>query len=394
MADALVVGAGPAGLAAAYELKRAGVVPRVLDAADEIGSNWRARHEQLHLNTYRGLSHQPGMRIPASAGVFPSRDDYVAYLERYVKFLDLSIEYGTRVQRVEPDDNETWRVVTASGEIKSRHVVVATGSDRVPRMPDWPGHDDFQSELIHAGEFRHARHYAGKRVLLVGAGNSGMDIGNHLANVDIGPSWVSIRNGPNIAPQYVLGLPAQLIVASLRWLPVRLQDMIVAAVSRLVLGDLTKLGIPPAPKGAVRRQREDGTTLAVDNGFVAALRAGKFEVVPEIRSFSRNAVHLTDGRSLYPDAVICATGYRLGLEELVGHLKVLDDRGWPRWMADRGSPELPGLWFLGHNSSLYGNMNIRRGEARRLARVISLTVQRAKRRRSDVLCQPDEVAGI
>jgi cation diffusion facilitator CzcD-associated flavoprotein CzcO len=128
--------------------------------------------------------------------------------------------------------------------------------------------------------------------------------------------------------------------------------------------------MPAPPKGAVTREREDGVTISVDNGFVAALKAGRFRVVPQIRTFSAQAVHLADGRTLQPDAVICATGYRLGLEGLVGDLGVLDGHGRPRYYADQCSADFPGLWFFGLNASIYGNMYIRRGEARRLARAI------------------------
>lgn len=368
--DVLIIGAGPAGLAAAYELIRTGLRPRVIDQASTVAASWRCRHDQLHLNTHRCLSHQPGMRIPKRLGPFPSRDDYVAYLEEYAAPLAEWIDFGVRADRIDRPDDGAWAISTDQGVMRAHDVIVATGSDRLSRMPDWPGCDRYRGTLIHAGEFRHACDYVGKRVLLVGAGNSGVDIGNHLSAVDIGPSWVSIRNGPTIAPQYMLSLPTQPIVASLRWLPVKAQDALIAAVSRLILGDLSRLGIPPPPKGAVTRQIEDGVTLGVDNGFVNALKAGRFTVVPEIESFEHRSVHFRDGTTVEPDAVICATGYRLGLEGLVGHLGVLDAGGRPRFVANQCSPAHPGLWFLGQNSSLYGNMNIRRAEARRLARAI------------------------
>lgn len=376
--EVLIIGAGPAGLAAAHELARTGVNPHVIDEADRVGSSWRRRHDQLRLNTHRKVSHQPGMRIPREFGSYPSRDDYVSYLEDYASKLRVPMHFDVRAIRVDRAAGGYWRVSTNRGDLTASHVIVATGSDRLPYVPDWPGMEEFSGSVIHAGEFRRAEHYAGQSVLLVGAGNSGVDIGNHLACVDIKPSWVSIRNGPNIAPQYFLGLPAQLVVARLRWLPVKMQDLNIALVSRLALGNLTRLGIPPAPKGAVTRQREDCITLAVDDGFVKALKAKRFEVVAEIDSFSAHRVHLKNGNMIAPDAVICATGYRPGLESLVGHLGVLDGRGYPRSVAPHHAPNHPGLWFLGHNSSLYGNMNIRRAESRRLARKIVARVQSAR----------------
>lgn len=368
--DVVIVGAGPAGLAAAHELRRTGIAPHLIDQADRVASSWRRRHDQLRLNTHRWFSHQPGRRIARHLGAYPARDDYVAYLEDYLAWSGIEVEFGVTANRIDRGTRGGWHVDTDADPLEAGNVIVATGSDRLPWTPAWPGLERYRGKLLHAGEFRHADDFAGKRVLLVGAGNSGVDIGNHLAAVDIGPSWVSVRNGPTIAPQYVFGIPMHPLLVGLRWLPIKLQDFNVRLVSRLALGDLAQYGMPRPPKGALTRQIEDGVTLSVDNGFTAALKQGRFEVVPPIESLDERLVHLQDGRVLEPEAIICATGYRLGLEPLVGHLDVLDERGRPRWIADRSSPDHAGLWFLGQNSSTYGNMHIRRGEARRLARII------------------------
>jgi putative flavoprotein involved in K+ transport len=368
----LIIGAGPAGLAAAYELQRSGIRPGLIDQAPEVAASWRGRHDQLRLNTHRHFSGQPGQPIPKGYGAFPTRDQYVAYLEDYAAQLGRTIRFGVKAIRIDRGSGRGWVIHTNQGDISCQHVVVATGSDRVPHIPDWPGRKAFAGELIHAGEFRHAAHYVDKSVLIVGAGNSAVDIGNYLSRVAIKPSWISVRHGPTIAPQYVWGVPTHPMLVWSRRLPVGMQDLSTALLGRIVLGDLRKYGMPLPPKGAITRQMDDGVTIAVDNGFVAALKAGRFTVVPEISFFNSRAVHLSDGRTLEPDAVICATGYRLGLEDLVGHLGVLDDRGRPRFFADRASTNLPGLWFFGLNSSIYGNMYIRSAEARRLARAISL----------------------
>ena len=115
--------------------------------------------------------------------------------------------------------------------------------------------------------------------------------------------------------------------------------------------------------------------LAIDNGFAKALKAGRFTIVPEISSFSEQAVHFIDDRTIEPDVVICATGYRPGLELLVGQLEVLDERGKPLFLADQASDDHPGLWFFGVNSSIYGKNYVRKKEARRLADNISSSLQ-------------------
>ena len=366
----LIIGAGPAGLALALELQRHGVRARLLEGAKRIGQSWRNRHEQLTLNTHRRHSSLPGLPIPREFGDYPNREAFISYLESCAETLPGQIQFETTAQAIKrsPDG---WLVVTNGGEFTAENVVVATGSDQRPFMPEWPGADSFTGELIHAAHFRHADQYLGKKVMIVGAGNSGIDLGNHLAKVAIGPSWLSARNGSHIAPLKVLGVPGHPILILSQWLPVPVQDALVSLLSRVWLGDLSRYGMPKAPKGPVSRCIEDGVFTAIDNGFVKALKQGRFAIVPEIARFDGDHVELVDGQRLQPDAVICATGYRLALEGLVGELGVLDKHGRPNFVAEASHPDFPGLWFFGQNSSIYGNMYIRKGESRRLAAKIA-----------------------
>lgn len=373
--EVLIIGAGTAGLAAAYELRQRGIEPQVIDEGQEIGSSWRQRHDQLHLNTYRGYSSLPGTPIPRRYGAHVSRDDFVSYVEAYAADLQQPIRFGVSAQRVRRNGGDGWLVNTDNGDIVARHVVIATGPERQPYMPQWPGQENFQGELIHSADFRHVNDYIGKRILVIGASNSGIDIANHLTKVSIGASWMSVRTGPTVAPQYALGLSAHMLLMWLRWLPIPAQDFMVALLGRIFLGDLRKYGLPAPPVGAVTRDKRDGVTLGVDNGFVKALKAGRFTIVPEVSSFGENTVHLVDGSTINPDVVICATGYRPGLESLVGHLGVLNERGRPCYVADQTSDDHPGLWFFGMNPSIYGYLYMRQKEAPRLADKIARSLQ-------------------
>jgi len=144
----------------------------------------------------------------------------------------------------------------------------------------------------------------------------------------------------------------------------------------LVLGDLRKLGLPRPSKGAATRQIEDNQVPSLDDGFIASVKKGLFSFVPEISAFTTEGVELVDGQTLNPDVIICATGYRLGLQELVGTMKVLNIKGVPTFLADESCSAHPGLWFFGLNTSLFGNFYIRRSESKRLAEKIKRQLEK------------------
>jgi putative flavoprotein involved in K+ transport len=364
----VIVGAGPAGLATAWEIRRAGLDPLVVDRADAVAASWRGRHDHLRLNTHRMFSHQPGVRIPRRFGSYPARDDYVAYLQEYSAGMRLRL--GTRVHRIDRTDGG-WALALEAGSLTAAHAVIATGSDAEPVLPDWPGLASFGGTVIHAGRFRNVAEMAGRDVLVVGPGNSGVDLLGYLAASDARRLWLSARSGMTVTPRRLGGVPLHPVSITLRRLPTRWQDVTARAVQRLAFGDLSPFGYPRPALGPFTRQRTDGVTIAVDDGFARALKSGRVIMKPGIDRFDGPRVCFTDGTSCAPDAVICATGYRPGIEGLAGHLVTLDRRGMPPFIGAASSPEHPGLWFFGLDSSIYGNMHVHRGQARQLARAIT-----------------------
>lgn len=365
----LIVGAGLNGLAAAYELKRRGIEPVILDGAERSAEPWRGRHDSLRLNTHRLISHLPGKRIPRRYGAFPRRDDMIEYLDAYERNLGAPVHRGVRVERIDPAP-EGWRLTASSGVWSAWQVIVATGHERVPVIPDWPGREGFVGELIHAARFGRADRFRGKRVLVVGAGNSGTDVLNHLVRQETAALWVSVRNGPTVLPTRVLGIPLQLLSPLMVPLPAKVVDVLMAATERLFLGDLRQYGLPKHPDGVATRLIREGVAPAFDDGFVAALKAGRVQALPSVTRFDGDAVVFSDGASVKPDAVICATGYRPGLEGIVGHLGVLDRTGHPTHPGPLPHPDHEGLWFMGMTPRLPGVFHAARGEARRMARAV------------------------
>lgn len=151
--DVVVIGVGPAGLAAAAALQRAGVRSLVVDRADAVGASWRGHYDRLHLHTVRALSHLPGLRIPAAEGKWVSRDGVVSYLERYAAHDRLQIRTGVEATRLDRDGAE-WVLRSPQGDLRVREVILATGCNHTPLLPDWPGREGFGGELIHASRYR------------------------------------------------------------------------------------------------------------------------------------------------------------------------------------------------------------------------------------------------
>jgi putative flavoprotein involved in K+ transport len=219
--DAVVVGAGSAGLAAAALQKR-GFETVVLESSGAVGARWRSRYEELRLNSWRAMSNLQGYRMPRSYGRYPGRDDLVAYLERYAAHHRLRVRFNTSLVRVERA-GDLWRLETSVHPMFARYVVIATGWDAVAVVPDWPGRESFVPELIHSSEFRGGCRYAGRDVLVVGFGNSGIDIAGHLIAAGA-RARVSMRTPPNLARREILGLPGQPLAVVADHVPARLAD--------------------------------------------------------------------------------------------------------------------------------------------------------------------------
>ena len=217
-----IVGAGPAGVATAVALKDRGIAPLLLERAEHVGASWRSRYDRLRLNTGRQFSHLPGRRYPAGTPTFPTRDQVVEHLDRHAREPGIELRLQTPVDRIDRRQGG-WTVATASdGPIESRQVVVATGYEHSPFIPDWPGRDRFGGSIVHSSAYRNPQPYRGQRVLVVGPGCSGMEIAHDLATGGAAKVWLSARTPPNIILRAgPAGLPGDVIATPLYHLPIR-----------------------------------------------------------------------------------------------------------------------------------------------------------------------------
>jgi putative flavoprotein involved in K+ transport len=365
--DAIVIGAGPGGLAAAAALRTAGIEPVVLERSAAVGSRWRGYYDRLTLQSPRWLTSLPGYRIPREFGRWPDREGFVAYLERYADRHQLDVRHGVTAHRVDRS-GAAWSVTTDHGHWHAPYVVVATGYNNVPYIPAWPGLDGFTGQVIHAADFRNGEPYRGRDVLVVGAGNSGSEIALFASRDGAARVRLAVRTPPHVAPRQVLGFPSLLGAVLMRRLPAKAGDIVLGGLARMVIGDLTRHGMPAPREGISSKYQRTKVTPILDTGIVGAIRSGAVEIVSAVEAFDRGAVTLADGERISPDVVIAATGYRRGLERMVGHLGVLDPHGDPVAHGARSVPGAPGLHFIGYVHPFSGNIREIAIHARKIAR--------------------------
>ncbi|MEU9377039.1 NAD(P)/FAD-dependent oxidoreductase [Streptomyces sp. NPDC048255] len=366
-----VIGAGPGGLAVAAALRARGVRAVVVEKSDAVGASWRRHYDRLHLHTTRRLSALPGLAVPRRFGRWVSRDDLVRYLEKYAEFHELELVTGVEVTRIEPAADGGWTLHASGGRVLTAGaVVVATGFNHTPALPDWPGREAYPGRLLHAADYRDPKPYAGQDVLVVGAGNTGAEIAVDLVEGGAARVRLAVRTAPHIVRRSTAGWPAQRTGILVRRLPVGLVDRLGALVARASVPDLSAYGLPRPETGLYSRVRQ-GAIPVQDVGLIDAVRGGRVEPVAAVASFEGAEVVLADGSRITPDAVIAATGYRRALEGLVGDLGVLDERGRPRTHGARTPAQAPGLYFTGFTNPISGMLRELARDAEKIAAAVS-----------------------
>jgi cation diffusion facilitator CzcD-associated flavoprotein CzcO len=351
--DAIIVGAGPAGLACAATMRAAGLNVTVLEKAGNVGSAWRRHYDRLHLHTDRGHSGLPGLAMPRSYPAYPSRAQMVAYLESYAERFEIKPVFGTEVARLRRDGAQ-WRAEIASDSITAPVVIVATGLAQAPYRPAWPGLEAYTGAILHSSEYRNPQPYIGKRVLVVGFGNSGGEIALDLADASIDVA-LAVRGPVQVLPRDLLGFPILSWAILYRRLPARLVDIMNAPILRLAVGDIEKLGLRRAAKGPRQMVEEDGRVPLIDIGTLARIKDGSIKIRGGIERFSADEVIFADRAAEKFDAVILATGFRADLRRLIPDLDgVFDQSGTP--LVTGKATAVPGLYFCGQITSPTGQL--------------------------------------
>jgi cation diffusion facilitator CzcD-associated flavoprotein CzcO len=351
--DALIIGAGPAGLACAAAMGAAGLTATVLEKADSVGAVWRRHYDRLHLHTDRNHSGLPLMAMPKSYPTYPSRAEVVAYFESYAERFEIKPLFNTSVARV-VREGAMWRAELEDGALAAPVVVIATGIADAPYSASWPGQATFRGDIVHSSAYRNPELYKGKRVLVVGYGNSGGEIALDLAEAGVAVG-LAVRGAVQILPRDLLGIPILAWAIFYQNWPARLVDFINAPALRLAVGATEKYGLRRPAKGPRQMVKDHGRVPVFDIGTLARIRDGAIKVYGGIDCLTPDGVVFVDGAVGRFDALILATGFRPDLRPLLPDARdTLDAHGMPR--VTGGKSAAPGLFFGGQTVSPTGQL--------------------------------------
>jgi cation diffusion facilitator CzcD-associated flavoprotein CzcO len=312
-----VVGAGSSGLAAAKNFLAAGFEVTVFEREDDLGGNWNygkpaARvYRSTHTISSKPGTQYPDFPMPREFPDYPHHTQILQYLRDYAERFSLlsHIRFRTAVERIVPvtesDPRTPWELTVSNGS-RQRFwaVIVANGHHTAPRTPEYPGR--FAGESIHSAEYRTPDIFSGKRVLVIGGGNSGCDIVIEAAQF-AERAWHSTRRGYWYMPKYLFGRPADQVgdfMHSLR-VPLAIRRASATILHRLLVGSPRRTGLPKPDHRLFETHPVVNTLLPYYVG------QGDITPVPDVARFEGKQVHFADGRSVEIDLIVFATGYRL-----------------------------------------------------------------------------------
>lgn len=360
----LIIGAGPIGLAMAKALGARGIAYDHVDAGPGLGGNWRhGLYSGVHIVSSKRSTAFADYPMPEEYPHFPSAAQMLAYLEAYARDAGIAdrIESSRPVTSARPMADDRWQVVLDGGEQRIyKGVVVCNGHHRDPRWPSYPG--TFDGKLIHAHDYREPADLAGKRVLVIGGGNSGCDIASEAARVGA-TSHMSLRSGYWFLPKMAFGRP--LTDLPIWNLPVSVQRLVLRAIVRLTIGDYRDYGLQWPKQKLFERHPTFGTEVL---GYMAQ---GRIRPRPDIARFDGPIVHFVDGSSSQFDLVVAATGYHNSFPFLpAGLIEVKNDAA--QIYGGAFPDKVKNLYIVGSGQPRNGFGNLITPAAELFARMIAM----------------------
>ncbi len=378
-----IVGAGSSGITAAQVLDARGIPFDCFEIGSGVGGNWRydndngvsSAYRSLHINTSRNAMEYAAYPMPDSLPDYPNHWQVAEYFDDFVDYFNLrhKITFRTEVVKVAPAErggyDVTVRPIEPDREPEKRHydhVLVANGHHWDPRWPEpsYPGSETFPGEQIHVHYYRVPDALEGKRVVVLGIGNSATDIAVESSRV-ARETYLAMRRGAYIVPKFMFGMPTDHLTDSpLARGPLWLQQLGMKAMLRLSVGKVTDYGLPQPDHQVLEAHP------TVSDDLLTRLGHGDIVVKPNLDRFEGSKVFFTDGTSAEVDVVVYCTGYKVSfpfLDETVIHA---DDNHVDLYRRVV-SPEHPGLYFIGLIQPIGAIMPLAEAQAHWVAEIIA-----------------------
>ncbi|KAJ0699260.1 putative indole-3-pyruvate monooxygenase [Helianthus annuus] len=356
----IIVGAGPSGLATAACLHKLSIPYIILEREDCIASLCNKKtYNRLHLHLVKSFCQLPHLPFPASFPTYAPIAQFLEYLDDYASCFKINPRFCNRVKFAKyEEDEEKWKVEAEvdGGGVKryeGRFLVVATGETSDVFIPEVDGLSDFKGEVIHSTEYKSGKGYENKKVLVVGAGNSGMEIALDLSSYGAKTSIV-VRSPIHILSRWSfnLGLKLQKII------PIHLVDSFLVLVNNIIFGDLTRYGIQRPQEGPIAGKVRHGKYPVVDMGTTEKIKSSEIRVLPALRSVNGGGYEVVfeNGRFYQFDVILFATGFKRSTHLwLQGGDCLLNNDGLPKPMYPNHWKGENGLYCVGlARRGLYG----------------------------------------
>ncbi|KAA8525354.1 hypothetical protein F0562_007228 [Nyssa sinensis] len=340
----IIVGAGPSGLAVSACLKDNGVPSLILERSDCIASSWQERtYDRLKLHLPKQFCELPLFGFPENFPKYPTKHQFISYLKSYATHFSIEPRFIQVVQCAVFDQrSRLWRVQTQDCEYISRWLIVATGENAEPAIPEIPGIERFQGPVVHTSVYKSGSDFKNQRVLVVGCGNSGMEISLDLCRHHATPHMV-VRNTVHILPREMFGFSTfGIAMALLKWLPLRLVDKFLLMVTNFTLGNTDRLGLRRPKTGPLELKNATGKTPVLDVGALSHIKSDKIKVMKGVREITKNGAKFMDGQEREFDSIILATGYKSNVPCWLKSSDFFTEEGMPKtpfpnsWKGENG----------------------------------------------------------
>jgi indole-3-pyruvate monooxygenase len=368
--NVLIVGASFSGLASAVCLQKQGVEYTIIEKTNSVATPWRHHYHRLHLHTNKRISNLPYKKFRKTIPRYPSRQQVVDYLEDYQKQFGIDPVFNTEAKKIRRESDH-WITETNNGTFISKYLIIATGPFTRPKKISFAGMETFPGKILHSYEYKTGKDFKGQKVLVVGFGNSACEIAIDLYEQEAKPS-MAVRSPVNVVPRDAFGIPILELSLLMNKLPPRFADRINAPLLRLLIGDITKLGLKKMKYGPFEQINKDASIPLLDIGTIKHIRQGHITIYDDIDHIEGKTVFLKDGRKEEFDAIIAGIGYYRDYADIIDvDTSRFEDLKFP--VAKQKHFGEDGLYFCGFWIAPTGQIREIGLDAKRIANDIAKT---------------------